>query len=248
MKFGTKHHTNRLSNSVVKHSRIFKQLEIKMDRRTLYSTASETPAIEINKVLRNTYMLLALTITFSAITATITSFMNIGMIGYFAMVIGSFICLFIVQKKADSAAGLFWIFAFTGLLGGSVGPIISMYIAGGAGHLVAQALGATAVVFFTLSAYALVSKKDFSFMGGFLMIGLVVAILAMIANFFFQMPALSMAINALVIFVMSGLILFDTSRIIHGGETNYIRATVGLYLSIYNIFIHMLSLLGMGDD
>jgi modulator of FtsH protease len=219
-----------------------------MDRRTLYSGASESSAIEINKVLRNTYMLLALTIGFSAVTATITSMMNIGMVGYFAMFIGAFICMFIVNKKADSAAGLFWIFAFTGLLGGSLGPIINMYLAAGAGGLVAQALGATAVVFVSLSAYALVSKKDFSFMGGFLMVGLVVALLAMIANFFFAMPALSMAINALIILVMSGLILFDTSRIINGGETNYIRATVGLYLSIYNIFLSILSLLGISED
>jgi modulator of FtsH protease len=193
-------------------------------------------------------MLLALTIGFSAITATITSMLNIGMVGYFAMIIGAFISLFIVQKKADSASGLVWVFVFTGLIGGAIGPIISMYVAAGAGGLVAQALGATAVVFFTLSGYALVSKKDFSFLGGFLMVGLVVALLAIIANIFFQMQAMSMAINALIIFVMSGLILFDTSRIIHGGETNYIRATVSLYLSIYNIFMSILALLGAGEE
>jgi modulator of FtsH protease len=174
--------------------------------------------------------------------------LNIGMVGYFAMIIGAFISLFIVQKKADSASGLVWVFVFTGLIGGAIGPIISMYVAAGAGGLVAQALGATAVVFFTLSGYALVSKKDFSFLGGFLMVGLVVALLAIIANIFFQMQAMSMAINALIIFVMSGLILFDTSRIIHGGETNYIRATVSLYLSIYNIFMSILALLGAGEE
>lgn len=219
-----------------------------MDRRTMYSSSTETSAIEINKVLRNTYMLLALTIGFSAITASITSMLNIGMIGYFAMIIGAFISLFIVQKKADSASGLAWVFVFTGLIGGAIGPVISAYLAAGAGGLVAQALGATAVVFFTLSSYALVSKKDFSFLGGFLMVGLVVALLAIVANIFFQMPAMSMAINALIIFVMSGLILFDTSRIIHGGETNYIRATVSLYLSIYNIFMSILALLGASND
>ncbi|MFW8589644.1 Bax inhibitor-1/YccA family protein [Glaciecola sp. 2405UD65-10] len=219
-----------------------------MERRTLYSSASNTSAIEINKVLRNTYMLLALTIGFSAITATITSMMNIGMIGYFAMIIGAFISLFIVQKKADSSAGLIWVFVFTGLIGGSIGPVISMYLANGAGHLVAQALGATAVVFFSLSAYALVSKKDFSFMGGFLMVGMVVALLAIVANIFFQMPAISLAINAVIIFIMSGFILFDTSRVIHGGETNYIRATVSLYLSIYNIFMSILSILNITED
>lgn len=219
-----------------------------MDRRTLYSGASDRPAVEINKVLRNTYMLLALTIVFSAITATITSFLNIGMIGYFAMFIGSIVCMFIVNKKADSAAGLFWVFAFTGLLGGCIGPIVNVYLAAGSGGIVIQALAGTGIIFFTLSGYALVTRKDFSFMGGFLMVGLVVALLAIIANIFFAMPALSLAINALIILVMSGLILFDTSRIIHGGETNYIRATVSLYLSVYNIFISLLSILGATDD
>ncbi len=219
-----------------------------MDRRTLYSNASESSAIEINKVLRNTYMLLALTLGFSAVTATITSFMNIGMVGYFAMVIGAFISLFIVHKKADSASGLAWVFVFTGLIGGSLGPILSSYVAAGMGHLVAQALGATAVVFLSLSAYALVSKKDFSFLGGFLMIGMVVVLLGIVANFFFQMPGMFLAINAAIIFIMSGFILFDTSRIIHGGETNYIRATVSLYLSIYNIFLSILHLLGAAED
>nr|WP_136252220.1 Bax inhibitor-1/YccA family protein [Ningiella ruwaisensis] len=219
-----------------------------MDRRTMYSSAADRPAIEINKVLRNTYMLLALTIGFSAITATISVMANVGMIGYFAMIIGGFISLFIVQKKADSSAGLFWVFVFTGLFGGALGPILNIYLAAGAGSIVAQALGGTALVFFTLSGYALVSKKDFSFLGGFLMVGLVVAIVGIIANIFLAIPAMSMAISALVIFIMSGLILFDTSRIIHGGETNYIRATVGLYLNIYNIFVHMLALLGMNND
>ncbi|WP_395343303.1 Bax inhibitor-1/YccA family protein [Ningiella sp. W23] len=219
-----------------------------MDRRTTYSSAAQSPAIEINKVLRNTYMLLALTIGFSAITATISMFLNVGMIGYFAMIIGGIISLFIVHKKADSASGLAWVFVFTGLFGGALGPLLSMYFAAGAGHVVAQALAATAVVFFTLSGYALVTKKDFSFLGGFLMVGLVVAIIGIIANIFLAIPAMSMAISALVVFIMSGLILFDTSRIIHGGETNYIRATVGLYLNIYNIFIHLLALIGMGED
>jgi modulator of FtsH protease len=219
-----------------------------MDRRTLYSGASESSAIEINKVLRNTYMLLALTLGFSAVTATITAMLNVGMVGYWAMFIGAVISMFIVNKKADSAAGLFWVFVFTGLMGGSLGPILSLYVANGMGHLVGQALGATAVVFLSLSAYALVTKKDFSFMGGFLMVGMVVALLAIIANFFFAMPALGLAINALIILVMSGFILFDTSRIIHGGETNYIRATVGLYLSVYNIFLSILSLLGASND
>lgn len=219
-----------------------------MDRRTMYSSAADRPAIEINKVLRNTYMLLALTVAFSAVTATITSFLNIGFIGYFVMLIGGFISLFVVHKKADSASGLFWVFVFTGLLGGALGPILNVYLNAGAGHIVMQALAATAVVFFALSGYVLVTKKDFSFIGGFLMVGLVVAIVGMLANIFLQIPAMSMAISALVVFIMSGLILFDTSRIVNGGETNYIRATTSLYLNIWQLFVHMLALLGMGGD
>ena len=219
-----------------------------MDRRTLYSGAAERPAVEVNKVLRNTYMLLSMTLAFSAITATIAMMMGIGFLGSIGMMIGAFVCMFIVNKKADSASGILWTFAFTGLLGGSLGYILNAYVAMGSGAIVGQALGATAVVFIALSAYAVTTKKDFSFLGGFLVVGLVVALLAIIANLFFQMPALHMAINAVVIFIMSGFILFDTSRIVNGGEDNYIRATVGLYLSIYNIFIHMLSLLNMTDD
>jgi modulator of FtsH protease len=136
-------------------------------------------------------------------------------------------------------------------MGASLGPMLSHYasIPGGPA-LIMQALGGTALIFFALSGYALTSKKDFSFMGGFLMVGLIVAVVAMIANIFFQIPALSLAISAAIIMVMSGLILFDTSRIIHGGETNYIRATISLYLSVYNIFVHLLSMLGImgGDD
>ncbi len=136
-------------------------------------------------------------------------------------------------------------------MGASLGPMLSHYAAMPNGtSLILQALGGTALIFFSLSGYALTSKKDFSFMGGFLMVGLIVAVIAMIANIFFAIPALSLAISAVIIMIMSGLILFDTSRIIHGGETNYIRATVSLYLNVYNIFVHLLHLLGVfgGDD
>lgn len=219
-----------------------------MDRDTLYSGASARPAVEINKVLRNTYMLLAMTIAFSAVTAFITMSMNVGFIAYIAMFIGAMVCLFITYKKADSAAGLFWVFAFTGLLGGALGPILSMYVSSGAGHIVGQALAATAIVFVSLSAYAVTTKKDFSFLRGFLVVGLVVVILAIIANIFFAMPALTMAINAVAIMIMSGFILFDTSRIVNGGETNYIIATAALYSNIWTMFIHMMSLLNLMDE
>ena len=212
---------------------------------------SKSLAIEINKVLKNTYMLLSMTLAFSAVTAAISMTMNLPRGAALIMTLVAFGLMFVVNKKADSASGIFWIFAFTGLMGASLGPMLSHYasIPGGPA-LIMQALGGTALIFFALSGYALTSKKDFSFMGGFLMVGLIVAVVAMIANIFFQIPALSLAISAAIIMVMSGLILFDTSRIIHGGETNYIRATISLYLSVYNIFVHLLSMLGImgGDD
>jgi modulator of FtsH protease len=152
---------------------------------------------------------------------------------------------------ADSAKGLPAIFAFAGAMGAGLGPMLNHYMSmPGGPSLVMQSLGGTALIFFGLSAYALQSKRDFSFMRGFLFAGLMVAIVAMIANIFLQIPLLSVTLSAVVVMIMSGLILFDTSRIIHGGETNYIRATVGLYLNIYNIFVHLLSLLGVfgGDD
>lgn len=213
--------------------------------------ASRSSAIEINKVLKNTYMLLSMTLAFSAVTAGVSMAMGLSHMAALVMTLVSFGLLFVVNKNADKASGIFWIFAFTGLMGASLGPMLNYYAAMPNGaSLIMQALGGTALIFFALSGYALTSKKDFSFMGGFLMVGLIVAVIAMIANIFFQIPALSLAISAAVIMIMSGLILYDTSRIIHGGETNYIRATVSLYLNIYNIFVHLLSLLGVlgGDD
>ena len=219
-----------------------------MEHRTTYSAATES-ALATNKVLRNTYSLLAMTLTFSAFTAFISTQMNMGMIGYFGFLIAGFVSLFIVHKKADTAQGLMWAFIFTGCMGMALGPILNRYLAmANGGEIIMQALGGTALVFFGLSAYALSSKKDFSFMGGFLSVGMLVVIVAMVANIFFAIPAMSLAISAGVVLLMSGFILYDTSRIIHGGETNYIRATVSLYLNIYNLFIHLLALIGMGGD
>jgi modulator of FtsH protease len=207
--------------------------------------ASQSSAIEINKVLKNTYMLLGMTLAFSAVTAGVSMAMNLSHMTALVMTLVSFGLLFVVNKQADKASGIFWIFAFTGLMGASLGPLLNMYAAIPSGpSLIMQALGGTALIFFALSAYALTSKKDFSFMGGFLMIGLIVVIVAGIANIFLQIPALSLAGSAAIVLIMSGLILFDTSRIIHGGERNYIRATVSLYLSIYNLFVSLLQLLG----
>ena len=159
----------------------------------------------------------------------------------------SFGLLFWVHKSADSSTGLIAIFAFTGCLGASLGPMLNYYVAAFSNGpmLIMQAMGGTGLIFLTLSGYALTTRKDFSFMRGFLFTGLIVVIVAMLANIFLQIPALSLAISSAVIMIMSALILFDTSRIIHGGETNYIRATVSLYLNIYNIFIHLLHLLAV---
>ena len=220
------------------------------DKRVLsHRAASGRPAIEVNKVLKNTYMLLGATLLFSAVTATISVAAGMSHLMALVCMIGAFVTLFAVNRNADSARGLPWIFVFTGLLGASLGPMLGFYLHTVHGpQLVMQALGGTALVFFGLSGYVLVSRKDFSFMGGFLFVGLLVVIVAAIANLFLHMPALYMAISAAAILIFSWLILFDTSRIIHGGETNYIRATVALYLDVYNIFINLLALLGMADD
>lgn len=208
-------------------------------------------AVSTNKVLKNTYMLLGATLLFSALTATASMVMNFPPLPWFLSLGLMFGLLYLVNKTADSAWGLLTVFLFTGFFGAMLGPMLRYYasIPGGP-QLVMQALAGTAVVFFGLSAYALTTRKNFSFMGGFLMVGLIVAVVAMIANIWLQIPALSLTISAAMVMIMSGLILFDTSRIINGGETNYIRATVSLYLNIYNLFIHMLHLMSAlsGDD
>jgi modulator of FtsH protease len=224
-----------------------------MQDKSVYSVDSPgiESAISTNKVLKNTYMLLGMTLLFSAATAAISMAMGLGQGAALILMLVGFGLLFVVNRTADSSKGLIAIFAFTGVMGASIGPMLNYYLAMPNGpSLVMQALGGTAVVFFGLSAYALTTRKDFSYMGGFLMVGLLVAVVAMVANIFLNIPALSLTISAAIVMIMSGLILFDTSRIINGGETNYIRATVSLYLDIYNLFIHLLHLLTAfsGDD
>ncbi|MEE8056367.1 MAG: Bax inhibitor-1/YccA family protein [Pseudomonadales bacterium] len=224
-----------------------------MQQNPIFASSTETAgsALATNKVLRNTYMLLSMTLVFSAVCASIAMAMNLGHGAALMMMLVGFGLLFVVNRTADSSKGIIAIFAFTGVLGASIGPMLNYYLALPNGpELVLQAVAGTALVFFTLSGYALTTRKDFSFMGGFLMVGLVIIVVASIANIFFHIPAVSLAISAAAVLIMSGLILFDTSRIIHGGETNYIRATVALYLDIYNLFIHLLHLLGVfgGDD
>lgn len=207
--------------------------------------------LETNKVLKNTYLLLAATLGFSAFTAMISMALAMPSWVYMVSVIGAMLMgMFVLPRAAQSAKGVGVIFLITGLLGFGLGSILSMYLAlpNGA-SIVATAFGGTAVIFLGLSGYALTSKRDFSFLGGFLFAGMMVAVVAMVANIFLNMPALALALSAAIILLMSGFILFDTSRIKSGAETNYIMATYGIYLAIFNIFISLLQILGiMGDD
>ena len=209
-------------------------------------------ALATNKVLRNTYALLSMTLVFSAVTAVLSMGMGLGHGASLIMMLAAIgILWFALPRSYNSSMGLVWTFVFAGLMGASLGPILNAYLALSNGaSIVAQALGGTAVVTFSLSAYAVTTKKDFSFLGGFVMVGLIVVLVAMLANLIFAIPAVSLAISAGVVLLMSLLILFDTSRIVNGGETNYIRATVSLYLDIYNLFVHLLHLIAAfsGND
>ncbi len=207
--------------------------------------------VSTNKVLKNTYILLSATLIFSAITAAASMALAMPPMTYLvsfiaAMVVG----IFVLPKTANSTSGIGVIFLITGLLGFGLGPLLSMYLSLPKGpEIIATAMGGTGIIFLALSGYALTAKRDFSFMGGFLFAGMMVVLIAALANIFLSLPALSLAVSAGIILLMSGFILFDTSRIISGGETNYIMATFGLYLSIFNIFINLLTLLGiMGDE
>jgi modulator of FtsH protease len=214
------------------------------------STSRES-VLATNTVIRNTYMLLSLTLLFSAVTAGIAVMTNMAYINPVITLVGYFGLLFLTTKFRNSGLGLLFVFALTGFMGVTLGPIISMYLSIPNGdQIVMTALGGTGVIFLGLSGYALTTRKDFSFMGGFLMIGILVAFLAGIASMFLSMPGLSLAVSAMFVVLMSGLILYQTSQIIHGGETNYIMATVTLYISIYNLFLSLLQLLGAfsGDD
>ncbi len=198
-----------------------------------------------NRVLRNTYWLLGLTLAFSALVAGASAALKLPHPGLVVTLVGYFGLLYLTSRFRDRALGLAFVFALTGFMGYTLGPIVSAYLALPNGHqIVMTAMGGTAATFLGLSAYALVSRKDFSFMGGFLFAGILVAFLAGLAAIFFEMPALSLAVSAVFVLLMAGLILFETSNIIHGGETNYIMATVSLYVAIYNLFLSLMHLLG----
>jgi modulator of FtsH protease len=213
-------------------------------------TASEQSVLATNKVLRNTYTLLSMTLLFSALCAGIAVMTNMPPLGMIVTLVGYFGLLFLTTRFRNSGLGLLFVFALTGFMGLTLGPIISMYLSIPNGdQIIMTAMGGTGVIFLGLSGYALTTRKDFSFIGGFLMVGILVAFLAGIASLFLSMPGLSLAVSAMFVLLMSGMILFQTSQIIHGGETNYIMATVTLYVSIYNLFVSLLQLLGaFGDE
>ena len=206
-------------------------------------------ATNAQRVLRNTYLLLAMTLVFSAMMAGLAMTLNIGFLSPLLTIGIYFGLLFATSKTQESGWGLLWVFALTGWLGFTLGPVINVYMATTAGsQLVLLALAGTATIFFGLSAVALVTRKDFSFLTQFIMVGVLVGFVAALANLFLQVSGLHLAISCMFLLLSSAMILWQTSAIIHGGETNYISATVGLYVSIYNLFFSLLSLLGFVDD
>ena len=220
-----------------------------MDQRTMrQASVAGLSSLETNKVLKNTYLLLSATLGFSAVMAVMAMALNVPTGAYLICMIASMVLgIFVLPKTANSGAGLGVIFLVTGLLGFGIGPVISLYLSMAKGPMiVATALGGTATIFLGLSAYATMTKRDFSFVA----VGMMVVIVSMIANIFLQIPLASLGISAAIIMLMSCLILMQTGAIIRGGETNYIMATYGLYLSIFNIFISLLQILGIfgGDD
>jgi modulator of FtsH protease len=198
-----------------------------------------------NKVIRNTYLLLSMTLAFAALVAAGTAALGLPHPGLILTLIGYFGLLFLTYKLQNSAWALAAVFALTGFMGYTLGPIVSHYLGlPNGGQTVMAALGGTAAIFIGLSAYALTTRRDFSFMGGFLAVGILVAFVAGLAAVFLEIPALSLTVSAAFVLLMSGLILYETSAIIHGGETNYVMATVTLFVAIFNLFISLLQLLG----
>ena len=216
-----------------------------------FLTDSRSSVIETNKVLRNTYMLLSMTLAFSALTAGLSMAFNWPHPGLIITLVGYFGLLFLTTKFRNSAIGVLCVFGLTGFMGLTMGPIINMYLslANGA-EIVSYAFGTTAVVFLGLSGYAIASKKDFSFLGPMLMVGILVAFCAGIASVFLDIAGLSLAVSSMFVLLMAGMMLYETSQIVNGGETNYIMATVSLYVSLYNMFMSLLHIFGAlgGED
>jgi len=216
-------------------------------RSNTIASQSEARLLAEHKVLRNTYALLSMTLLFSALSAWFAMQINMPRLNVFVVLGGYFGLLWLTHKFSNQALGLLFVFLLTGFMGLTLGPILDLYLnrfANGT-ELVGMALGGTGIIFLAMSGIALTTKKDFSFMGNFLMIGILVAFIAAIANIFFQIPALSLAVSSVFILLMAGLILYETSAIVHGGVTNYILATTTLFVSIFNLFTSLLYILGV---
>jgi len=222
--------------------------------QTQFRTGAAQPlsGVAMNTVLRNTYALLSLTLLFSAVMAGVSMALNWPYPGVMIVLVGYFGLLFLTAKLRNSPWGIAAVFALTGFMGVTLGPIINMYLYrfGNGSEIVMMALGGTGVIFLAMSGLALTTKKDYSFMGKFLFIGILVAFLAGLGNLFFQLPALGLAVSSMFVLLMAGLILFQTQQIVKGGETNYIMATVTLFVSIFNLFTSLLHIMGFafGDD
>ena len=212
--------------------------------------SQEESLLSTHKVLRNTYFLLGLTMAFSAVVAYISMSLNLPYPNLIVLLVGFYGLLFVTNRLANSAWGILAAFAFTGFMGYTIGPILNMYVARGMEDLIMLAFAGTAIVFFACSAYVLTTKKDMSFLSTAIFSLFIVLFLGIVASFFFQIPALAVGISALFVVFSTMTILYETSNIIHGGETNYIRATVSIYVSIYNLFISLLRLLSIfsSDD
>jgi modulator of FtsH protease len=211
------------------------------------TTASQEIDAGVLKVLRNTYFLLGMTLSFSAVCAMIGMVLRMPYLGLW-MLLPYVGILFAVEKNKNNSWGLVWVFALTGWLGLTLAPILNAYMSAIGFEPIALALGGTATIFFASSAYVLTTKKNLSFMTGFLMTGILVAFIASIANVFLQIQGLALAVSCMFLILSSGLMMWQTSQIIHGGETNYISATVTLFVSIYNVFLSLLSLIGLTSD
>lgn len=215
-----------------------------------FAVARSTTAVqESNKLIRNTYTLLAMTLLFSAFTAGLSMTLNLPHPGLLITLVGYFGLLFLTTKLRNSVWGLASVFALTGFMGLTLGPLLNAYLSLPNGtELVMTAMGMTGVIFLGLSAYAISTRKDFSFMGSFLLAGILVAFLAGLAAYFFTLPGLALGVSAMFVLLMCGLILYQTSALVNGGETNYIMATVTLFVSIFNLFTSLLQLLGFANS
>lgn len=215
-----------------------------------YDGAIQESVLATNRVLRNTYLLLSATLLFSALMAGVSMAVGMPYLGPIVTLVGYFGLLFLTYRLRNSAGGIVAVFGLTGFMGLTLGPLLSAYLTAvpNGGELVMTALGVTGLMFLGLSAYVLRTRKDLRSMGGFLMVGMFGLLAVILVGLFVDLSAFQMAISAGVVLLMAGFILYETSAIIHGGQTNYILATVSLYVSIYNVFVNLLMLLGMGRE